>query len=268
MSGCLPDREVKRESRTCELHGEYTSITTVTVLCGIESAPRSSECPECQSQRMARYEREEAERKERERRWRVATNREVAAIPLRFARCVFDNYTATTQGQKNALFLARGFAENFPAVMEAGSSLTLCGSPGCGKTHLACAIGNHLLTAGQTVRYTQVIELIRAIRDTWRHESNQTEGAVISKLQKVDLLILDEVGVSLGSESERTQLFDVLDGRYRAMRPTVFVSNLNAKGLQDALGLRIFDRMTQNGSAVVIFNWESYRLTAPMGVQQ
>lgn len=232
----------------------------------LEGSPRSAACPECESERMARYEREEAERKERDRRWRVATNREAAAIPHRFTRCTFENYTATTPGQQHALSVARGFAENSAAVLEMGSSLTLCGNPGRGKTHLAWAIGNHLIDAGHTVRYTQVIELIRAIRDTWRHESSETESAVVTKYQCVNLLMLDEVGVSFGSEAERTRLFDVLDGRYRAMRPTIFVSNLNAKGLQDSLGPRIFDRMTQNGRPVVIFNWESYRSIAVPGV--
>jgi DNA replication protein DnaC len=74
-------------------------------------------------------------------------------------------------------------------------------------------------------------------------------------------LILDEVGVSFRSEAEKTQLFDVLDGRYREMRPTVIVSNLNAKDLQECLGPRIFDRLMEAGSTVVIFDWKSYRRT-------
>jgi len=208
---------------------------------------------------------------EEQRRKRIDRNRKAAAIPARFVHCAFDNYLTSSKEQQLALSAARGFAENFDAVRVAGSSLTLCGNPGCGKTHLACAIANHLLNAGKTVIYTTVLELIRGIRDTWRRESSLSETDVVLKYRGVDLLILDEVGVSFGSEAERNQLFDVLDGRYREMRPTVIVSNLNGKALQECLGPRIFDRLMETGSTVVTFKWGSYRLvdkrSAPSGLQ-
>ena len=116
-----------------------------------------------------------------------------------------------------------------------------------------------MLEAGCTVIYTTVIELLRAIRETWRRNSEQSENAVIEKYRGTGLLILDEVGVSFGSEAEKVQLFDVLDGRYRDMRPTVIVSNLNGNELKKALGPRLYDRLMHNGSDVVLFDWDSFR---------
>ena len=110
--------------------------------------------------------------------------------------------------------------------------------------------------------YRQTIELVRAIRDTWRRGSDESETSVIEKYRSVGLLILDEVGVSFGGEAEKTQIFDVLDGRYREMRPTLIVSNLSAKGLprECASGERgCHDRLIQNGSGCVVFDWGSYR---------
>jgi DNA replication protein DnaC len=64
-------------------------------------------------------------------------------------------------------------------------------------------------------------------------------------------------------------MFDVLDGRYREMRPTLIISNLNEKGLQDCLGSRVFDRLMEIGSVVVTFNWGSYRRVpkSPLGAE-
>src|ERR1039457_656133 len=244
----------------CERHGEYTATTKTY----FESAcTYTSSCPSCEKEREEQREghrrKQDQELQQEQRCARIDRNRRAAAIPTRFACCTFDGYVATVEGQRRAHVAAKGFAETFDAVSQTGSSLLLSGKPGCGKTHLACAIANNLLDAGRTVIYTQVVELIRAIRDTWRRDSDRSETAVIEKYRSADLLILDEVGVQFGSEAERTQLFDILDGRYRERRPTVIVSNLSGNALRGCLGERLFDRMTEVGSHVVLFDWGSYR---------
>ena len=87
---------------------------------------------------------------------------------------------------------------------------------------------------------------------------------MIGRYRSSELLIVDEIGVQFGTEAERAQLFDVIDGRYREERPSLIVSNLSPKGLQECLGGRPYDRLIQNGSACVVFNWESYRPSAPL----
>jgi len=258
--------ETKTEKTvTCEKHGEYIATTTITIFReGCRPVERTSECPGCEQERIAQCEREAAEEAEQRRRRRIAENRKKANIPERFAVSTFENYIASSADQRLALSDTRAFAENFAAVQEAGNSLTLCGKPGCGKTHLACAVANYLLDAGRTVIYQQAIELVRAIRATWHRESGESETSVIARYRNVDLLILDEIGVSFGSEAEKTQLFDILDGRYREMRPTLIVSNLSPKGLRECLGERVYDRLMQNGSGCVVFNWASYRPSAAL----
>jgi DNA replication protein DnaC len=254
--------EETEEAAICEKHGEYSATTSTMVVNGGRSTPLQTGCPVCMEERRAEQKRKDEEYSEKQRLGRIATNRRAATIPTRFAGCVFENYISGSAGQRFALSVAEGFAENFDAVRKAGSNLTFCGNPGCGKTHLACAIANHLLDAEKTVIYTTVLELIRGIRDTWRRDSRESETDAVAKYRNVDLLILDEVGVSFGSEAEKNQLFDVVDGRYREMRPTVIVSNLNGKALQECLGPRIFDRLMEVGSTVVMFDWGSYRSVA------
>ena len=40
-----------------------------------------------------------------------------------------------------------------------------------------------------------------------------------------DLLILDEVGVQFGSETEKMILFEIINGRYEQLKPTIVISN-------------------------------------------
>ena len=243
---------------TCEKHGEYTATITTMIWDIGKPHEWTTPCPGCEQEREERRKREDEERAEKERRCRIAVNRKAATIPSRFAGCTFENYVTSNEGQKRALLFAQAFAENFAAMQEAGNSLTLYGTPGTGKTHLACAVANHILDSGRTVIYTRAIDLIHAIRETWRdHSKSQIE--VTGRYQTTGLLIVDEIGVQFGSEAERTQLFEVLDERYGEMRPTLIVSNLNLKGLQDSLGGRIYDRLMQNGSGCAVFDWRSYR---------
>jgi DNA replication protein DnaC len=244
----------------CERHGEYAG--RVRTLRGLEHQ-FVSPCPACELER--KQAREEEDRKfnqelrESMRREAMVRNRAAARIPERFARCGFEQYHATTNKQKQALSATKAYADHFATALAGGHCLTLCGRPGTGKTHLACAIANRVLDVGKKVIYTQAIEIVRDIRNTWRRDSEETETEVIQRFRKVDLLILDEVGVQFQSEAERVHLFDVLDGRYRDRKPTVLVSNLDGKGIQECLGSRLFDRLTEIGSAVITFEWESHR---------
>ena len=61
-----------------------------------------------------------------------------------------------------------------------------------------------------------------------------------------------------GTDGEQTILFDVLDARYRDMRPTIMLTNQGAEGLRGYLGDRTFDRVRET-SKFVAFDWESYR---------
>ena len=76
---------------------------------------------------------------------------------------------------------------------------------------------------------------------------------------ETDLLILDEVGVQFGSDTEKLILFDVLNERYEKRRPTLVLSNLSLPDVEQYLGERIFDRLREDGGEAVVFDWESHR---------
>lgn len=182
-----------------------------------------------------------------------------AAIPPRFAARTFDSYVAFDPRQKQALEVARAYAEGFEEVLVAGRSLVFCGAPGTGKTHLACAVLNEVVRKGRLGLYATVAAAVRRVKDTWSKGSAETEREAIASFVVPDLLVLDEVGVQFGSEAERLILFEIINGRYEQVRPTLVLSNLDVKGVEENLGYRAVDRLREGGGRVVVFDWESHR---------
>ena len=108
-----------------------------------------------------------------------------------------------------------------------------------------------------SVYYTGLMSLIRNIRESWKGEG-ESEGEIMHKLHNFSLLIIDEVGVQNGTENERNILFEIIDGRYQEMKPTIIISNLGKDEISNLISQRSVDRITQGG-AVIPFTWESHR---------
>lgn len=94
---------------------------------------------------------------------------------------------------------------------------------------------------------------IRRVKDTWSRDSRESETDAIAALVFPDLLILDEVGVQFGSDTEKLILFDVLNERYEKRRPTLMLSNLGLDDVRAFLGERAFStvcaRMAESQSS-------------------
>lgn len=254
-----PDTDEPTETpASCETHGEYMAKTFSVGSKGITTG-----CPTCSAEKRAA---EDAERAERERRQLQEAKRTKverllggASIPLRFAGKDFDNYAPVTPPAKIALTAARKFAEAFDSQSRQGRSLVLAGGPGTGKTHLAAAIGQHVIREFQAaVLFDTVSHALRRIKDTYRRDSEQTETEVIGTMVACDLLILDEIGAQTGSEHEKQLMFEILNERYQYMKSTILISNLNAAELETFLGQRVMDRYRECG-VILAFDWASHR---------
>lgn len=183
-----------------------------------------------------------------------------SGIPRRFQARTFDNYRVTVPEQQQALDRARNYASKFPRVMERGASMIFYGPPGTGKTHLACAIANQAIREfGASALFTTVFEMLQQIKASYGSGATKSEAQVMALYAEVDLLVLDEIGVQLGTEYEGVMITDIINRRYSDMRPTIILSNLDQKGLGKFLGERVLDRMTEGGGGIVAFNWSSYR---------
>ncbi|MDG4475603.1 ATP-binding protein [Thiovibrio frasassiensis] len=180
-------------------------------------------------------------------------------IPPRFANCTFDTFSVELPEQEAALYSCRKYADDFKQMHEKGVCMVLQGNVGTGKNHLACAIARQVSQQGYSSLLLTVAEVIQRVRATWDPQSSEKETEIIERFADVDLLILDEVGRQYGSGAEKITLFQVIDARYRAMRPTIVISNLLPTEMGSYLGGAAYDRLRENHGVLVEFYWESHR---------
>lgn len=249
------ESNVTKVSAMCDRHGEYQASQFRLPLA---DKPITSSCPTCSAELRAEDERRKQETARREKQERMAALFRRSGIPERFADRRLTNYAATTMGQKRALSIAERFVDSFGDGLTAGASLVLAGKPGTGKTHIACGIGRALIEQTRSVLFMTILQALRHIKDTYRRESTRTESDALGDLLQPELLILDEIGVQLGSEHEKMLMFEIINERYQRCRSTILISNLTGEELTAFLGDRVMDRFRESG-AVLAFDWESHR---------
>lgn len=241
----------------CDKHGDFVGSRT-----SFGTRTWESGCPQCSKERQdAQEAKERAEFEERQRlakQARLAERRRKSGIPPRFDDRTFDAFATDTPGRAKA----KATMQALVAEIREGNrarNVIMSGKPGTGKSHLACAVVHELYEA-KTVRRLVLADLIRTIRDTWRRDSEMTETEVLKFYgSEVDLLLIEEVGTTSGSEDEKARVFAVLNARYENCLPTVIVTNLGMEALVAELGERVIDRLREDGGILLPFDWESMR---------
>jgi len=112
----------------------------------------------------------------------------------------------------------------------------LVGSTGTGKTSQATAAVKHYVERGWRCRYLTETDVIRLL---------QSKMLDVGTLRDLDLLVLDEFGSSNPATWQNDWLREVIDGRYRQRKPTIFSSNHSLRTLssKEGLGRLIVERI-------------------------
>jgi DNA replication protein DnaC len=87
----------------------------------------------------------------------------------------------------------------------------LFGPPGGGKSHLAAAIGLALVEGGRKVLFTRTTDLVQKLQVARRELSLE---AAIGRLDRFDLLILDDLAYVTKDQAETSVLFELISARY------------------------------------------------------
>jgi DNA replication protein DnaC len=92
-----------------------------------------------------------------------------------------------------------------------GHNLMLFGASGLGKTHIAAAIGHALIAQSIRVKFTNSTALVQQLQKA-REVFSLDEA--LKKLDKYELLILDDIGYVKKTDSESQVLFELIAHRY------------------------------------------------------
>lgn len=155
----------------------------------------------------------------------------------------FDNFVIDPQALKPAEAQSLEFALSMCArfAEEPEGWLLLEGTYGCGKTHLAAAVGNARLAKGEVVLFITTPDLLDHLRSTFGPSSETGYDETFDRIRNAPLLILDDLGAENASEWAQEKLFQLLNHRYSRNLPTVITTNIDLDTLDPRIRSRLLD---------------------------
>jgi DNA replication protein DnaC len=148
------------------------------------------------------------------------------------------------------------------AWLEQGANLILLGGPGGGKSHLSSAIGLALLEKGYRVLFSRTSDLVQKLQVARRELALES---AINRLDRFDLLILDDITYVSKDQAETSVLFELISARYER-RSLLITANQPfgewGKIFPDAaMTLAAVDRLVHHAT-IFEMNVDSYRRRA------
>lgn len=143
--------------------------------------------------------------------------------------------------------------------LDRGANVLLFGPPGVGKSHLVCALGHALIDAGRRVLFTRCSDLVQRLQAARRDLRLPQE---LAKLERFDLLILDDLSYVRRDQAETSVLFELIAERYErkslAITANTPFSQWGEVFVEPAMTLAAVDRLVHHAT-ILEMNVESYR---------
>lgn len=92
-----------------------------------------------------------------------------------------------------------------------GENLLITGLTGCGKSYLACALGHQACTLGLKTLYLNMNRFVDVLKQS---HLDGTFSQMLSRLDKNDLIVLDDFGLQKMDSNTRIALLTLLEERY------------------------------------------------------
>lgn len=135
---------------------------------------------------------------------------------------------------QNSKTMVANYIKNFSKFQDIGKGIYFYSkTKGSGKTRLAVSLGNVLLrNLKQQVKFITSSDLLKEIKNTYNKDSKFTESQLVDSINKVNILIIDDIGVERPTNWVNEMLFSILDNRMKYNRVTIFTSNCSVEELE------------------------------------
>ena len=132
-------------------------------------------------------------------------------------------------------------------------NILITGSTGVGKSYLASAIGHQACSMGRKVMYFNTAKLFTMLKTS---KADGSYHKLINKLEKQDLLILDDFGLKPLDNINRHALMEIIEDRH-GKRSTIIASQLPVEVWHDIIGEKtladaILDRLVHTAHRIDI----------------
>jgi DNA replication protein DnaC len=177
-----------------------------------------------------------------------------ARLPAGKTLATFDFEAVPMVSKAQVMALASG-----DTWLAKGANILLFGPPGGGKSHLSAALGLALVESGWRVLFARTTDLVQQLQVARRELALES---AIAKLDRYDLLILDDIAYVTKDQAETSVLFELIAARYER-RSMLITANQPfgewGKIFPDqAMTLAAIDRLVHH-STILEMNVESYR---------
>lgn len=185
---------------------------------------------------------------------RIARHMDEAHLPDGKSFANFDFAAVPGIRKAHLMALAEG-----DAWIEGGANILLFGPSGVGKTHLAAAIGAALVESGRRVLFSRTTDMVQKLQAARR---DLILPATLTKLDRYDALILDDLGYVRKDQAETSVLFELIAERYERRSLIVTCnqpfSEWNQIFPDPAMTVAAIDRIVHHAT-IIECNTESYR---------
>lgn len=187
----------------------------------------------------------------------------------------FENYLEVDEETRNNKQMARRIAKDYLDGKVFNTFMS--GKPGAGKTFLSMSILRAVNENSNPYRkclFVSVDELMRLIKDSFNNkQSPYTEMAMIERLTKADILVLDDCGAETGAigtgkiatDFTTKTLYAIMNGRMD--KSTILTTNLSSRELSNMYDQKLLSRMLK-GSQGHILTFESATDKRPYNIEQ
>ena len=218
----------------------------------------------CQSEAEEQRRKEEARQKALE---AFNSRRNLSMLGARYRNIRLENATIT-ENNKDVYARCSRYVEHAKEMRENNIGLYIYGDNSSGKTYLTACICNELLWQGYRCIYTNLATILSEIRSSYDGQG-MGECELLNRLQAYDFAFIDDLGKEFigrefnasSSKWAEEKLFEVINARYNAQKPTIFSSNYEISALASELRLdkAIIERINEMATRVLKLDGDDFR---------